>query len=83
MAHADVAEGIEDALVGDDAVGGGKIAAQVCESVGHGHFLDCDGVLLAPSAQRSKAEWPANFKASYAMLRRPSRNSVQPRAITR
>ena len=35
IAHADVAEGIENAFVGDDAVRGREIAAQVFQGVGH------------------------------------------------
>src|SRR2546423_258628 len=47
MAHADMAEGIEDALVGDDTVGGREIAAQVGESGGQWRFLVCFSAGLA------------------------------------
>jgi hypothetical protein len=62
MAHADVAEGIQEAFVGDDPVGGRKVAAQVCESVRHGHFPRLRRRLHAPSVHGSKAEAPAIFK---------------------
>ena len=33
-----VAEGIQEAFIGDNPVGGGKVTTQVCERFGHGHF---------------------------------------------
>jgi hypothetical protein len=39
MAHADMAEGIDHALIGDDTVCKRKLAAGVEKRVGHWHFL--------------------------------------------
>ena len=38
MAHADMAEGVEHAFVGDDAVGKREFGAGFGERVGHGRF---------------------------------------------
>ena len=39
MAHADMAEGVDDAFVGDDAVGERELGADFCKLIGHGRFL--------------------------------------------
>jgi hypothetical protein len=41
MAHADVAEGIEDAFVRHDTIGGGEIAKQIDECVRQVAFPGC------------------------------------------
>src|ERR1044071_5742290 len=57
IAHADVSEGIENALVSDDPVCDRKIAAQLCERIGHETFPVC---CLQPglSAAKSGASGP-------------------------
>jgi len=35
MTHADVPEGVDDAFVGDDAVGKRKLGASILKSIGH------------------------------------------------
>ena len=71
IAHADVAEGIENALVRDNTIGGSKIAAQLCERIGHETFPLTDGGVCAPPAHGSKAEWVAIFKESICYDSRP------------
>ncbi len=39
MAHADMAEGIDDALVGDNAVGKREFGTGFFKRIGHGRFL--------------------------------------------
>ena len=39
MPHADMAEGVDNALVGDDTVSERKLAAGFDKRIGHWHFL--------------------------------------------
>src|ERR1700694_4885668 len=39
VAHADMAEAVEHAFVGDDAIGEGELIAGLVERIGHGWFL--------------------------------------------
>ena len=55
MAHADMAEGIENAFVRHDAVGGRQgRGADLRECIGHGRFLEIVSGVWLPQAQQSR-----------------------------
>jgi hypothetical protein len=43
MAHADVTEGVDDALVGNDVIGECELRASFGEAIGHGFSLSKHG----------------------------------------
>ena len=69
MAHADVAEGVDDAFVGDDAVGEREFRAGFGKTIGHRRFPVKTWLMVCPIIGQREAAFRLVFCATVTIAR--------------